>query len=65
MPERPAPTSRFPRLSHRQYENTVRDLLRLDERPGATERFLGDASSTTFDNNGAELYVGGVLWADY
>lgn len=63
--ELPAPSSRFPRLSHDQYENTVRDLLGLGERPGITQTYLGDATSTTFDNNGAELSVGEALWGDY
>lgn len=63
--ELPSPSSRFPRLSHDQYENTVRDLLRLDSTPGVTGTYLGDATSTTFDNNGNELYVGEALWGDY
>lgn len=63
--ELPSPSSRFPRLSHAQYENTVRDLLRLDAPSGLTATYLGDATSTTFDNNGNELYVGEALWGDY
>lgn len=63
--EAPAPASRFPRLSHPQYESTTRDLLRLADRPGMTSTYLGDATSTTFDNNGAELSVGDSLWGDY
>lgn len=63
--ELPSPSSRVPRLSHPQYENTVRDLLRLDAPPGITSSYLGDATSTTFDNNGAELQVGEALWGDY
>ncbi|MDQ3032991.1 MAG: DUF1592 domain-containing protein [Myxococcota bacterium] len=63
--ELPSPSSRFPRLSHAQYENTVRDLLRLDAPSGVTSTYLGDATSTTFDNNGNELYVGEALWGDY
>ncbi|UJR79427.1 DUF1592 domain-containing protein [Sandaracinus amylolyticus] len=63
--ELPSPASRFPRLSHHQYENTVRDLLRIDATDGITDAYLGDATSTTFDNNGNELYVGEALWGDY
>ena len=63
--EAPAPASRFPRLSHPQYENSVRDLLRLDAASGITGTYLGDATSTTFDNNGSELRVGDALWGDY
>lgn len=63
--ELPSPASRFPRLSHDQYDNTVRDLLRLDASADLTSTFIGDATSSTFDNNGNELYVGEALWGDY
>ena len=63
--ELPAPESRFPRLSHEQWENTTRDLLRLPERSGLSSTFLGDAEIGVFDNRGGELSVGGTLWGDY
>jgi hypothetical protein len=63
--EAPVDSSRIPRLSHRQYENTLRDLLGLDAPLGITSSFVGDATSGVFDNNGAELVVNGDLWADY
>ncbi|KYF95194.1 hypothetical protein BE18_35975, partial [Sorangium cellulosum] len=37
-----AERSMFPRLSHAQWENTVRDLLRLDDRPGLSASFTTD-----------------------
>ncbi|MEW5738198.1 MAG: DUF1592 domain-containing protein [Myxococcota bacterium] len=63
--ELPAPSTRAARLSHPEYENTLRDLLGEAQGPGVTGTFVGDATSTTFDNNGAELLVTSDLWADY
>ncbi len=65
-PERPAATSEFPRLSHRQWENTVTDLLHLTARPGLAAGFQDDPSGTTFfDNNAVVLQVNPNLWQDY
>jgi hypothetical protein len=58
-------TTRFPRLSHLQWENTVRDLLRLDAAPGLSQSFGGDPLGGIFDNNEAVLLVTPNLWADY
>src|SRR5689334_12857115 len=57
--------SRYPRLSHAQWENTVRDLLYLDAIPGLSESFTGDPLGGYFDNNEAVLQVTPGLWADY
>ena len=57
-------TTRFPRLSHAQWENSVRDLLRLPERPGLAETFSTDADDSLFDNFG-ERIVSSNLWSDY
>lgn len=57
--------SRFPRLSHTQWENTVRDLLRLDDRPGLSSSFTGDPLGGVFDNNETVMQVTPGLWADY
>ena len=57
--------SQFPRLSHLQWENTVRDLLELDEITGLSAAFVGDPVAGGFDNAGAEFEVGATLWADY
>jgi hypothetical protein len=58
-------SSAFPRLSHRQWAASVRDLLYLDATPDVTS-FTSDApTSTSFDNNGGELSVGTGLATDY
>lgn len=58
-------TSRFPRLSHLQWENTVRDLFYLPSTTGLTASFTGDPLGGIFDNNEASLQVTPGLWADY
>lgn len=58
-------TSRFPRLSHLQWENTVRDLLYLPQVPGLSASFTGDPLGGAFDNNETSLLVTPGLWADY
>ncbi|TKD00639.1 DUF1592 domain-containing protein [Polyangium fumosum] len=61
IPERSA----FPRLTHAQWENSVRDVLRLDAPPGFSASFTGDPLGGVFDNNEAVLSVTPNLWADY
>ena len=65
--DRPPPaavaTTRFSRLSHRQWENTVRDLLRLPAVPGLSARFSTDATGTFTTGDG--LSVSDNLRADY
>ena len=60
-----APTSRFPRLSHAQWESTVQDLLRLDAPSALSATFPPDAPRGLFDNDGAELRVSGDLRTEY
>jgi len=60
-----AERSRFPRLSHAQWENTMRDLLRLDATPGLSASFTGDPLGGVFDNNEAVMQVTPGLWGDY
>ncbi|WP_437821434.1 DUF1592 domain-containing protein [Sorangium sp. So ce1078] len=60
-----AERSMFPRLSHAQWENTVRDLLRLDDAPGLSASFTSDPLGGVFDNNEAALLVTPGLWGDY
>ncbi|MDC0676229.1 DUF1592 domain-containing protein [Sorangium atrum] len=60
-----AERSMFPRLTHAQWENTVRDLLRLDDRPGLSASFTSDPLGGVFDNNEAALLVAPGLWGDY
>jgi hypothetical protein len=58
-------TTRFARLSHRQWENAVRDLLGLRAAPGLAGRFRGDPIPGKFDNNGGTLSVDDDLRRDY
>jgi hypothetical protein len=61
----PLDTSRFPRLSHLQWENTVQDLLQLAQPSGLSASFTGDPLGGIFDNNESSLLVAPGLWADY
>jgi hypothetical protein len=63
--DRAAPSSRVPRLSHAEWENTTRDLLLLDAPSGLSSTFIGDPIEGTFDNDGAALSVGASLARDY
>ncbi|HLT35393.1 MAG TPA: DUF1592 domain-containing protein, partial [Enhygromyxa sp.] len=59
-------TTRFPRLSHLQWENTVRDLFYLGDHTGFSSLFIGDPTGGgKFDNDSAKLDVTSVLWGDY
>lgn len=57
-------TTRYPRLSHAQWENTVRDLLRWNEAPQLAGTFSLDPDSSSFDNYSAHT-VSANLWNDY
>jgi hypothetical protein len=70
-PERPAcdptaplpQTTRLPRLTHQQYDATIRDLLGLDL--GASAEFLRDPDFAGFDNDAEALKVTDRLARDY
>lgn len=63
----PGPQSRLPRLTHRQWENSVRDLFELDAPLGLSDTFRPDSvpGGSTFDNPGGELRVDSLLWENY
>ncbi len=63
----PAPAGRFARLTHSQWENAVRDLLRLDGPPGLSQTFPSDARTAgfPFDNHQLALEVDQVLSGAY
>ncbi|HVZ31281.1 MAG TPA: DUF1592 domain-containing protein, partial [Polyangiaceae bacterium] len=63
----PAPAGRFPRLTHAQWENSVRDLLRLEDTPGLSQTFPSDARTAgyAFDNDQVALEVDLVLSGAY
>jgi len=60
-----ASASRFPRLSHAEWERTVSDLLRLEGALDLSSTFPTDAPRGLFDNDGAELSVSGDLRTEY
>ncbi len=51
------------RLTHRQYDNTIRDLVGIDDHPSSV--FLPDAAVAGYDNNAEMLIVGDRLARDY
>jgi len=58
--------TRFFRLTNDQWENTVRDILRLDGPTGVSEGFLDAVAGTTdFDNNERVVFVDNTSWADF
>jgi len=61
----PSTSSRFARLNHAQWENTVRDLLRLPAPSGLSSTFIAEPLRSAFDTNGGVLTVEEDLWGDY
>jgi hypothetical protein len=55
----------FPRLTHAQWENSVRDLLRMEALPNLSGSFEPDTRISFFDNNSRALRVSSDLWGDY
>lgn len=63
QPSPPVPTTRLARLSHRQYDGSIRSLTRLNVTP-STE-FSSDSPTGGFDNNADALNVVDRLGRDY
>ncbi|MBC8072727.1 MAG: DUF1592 domain-containing protein, partial [Deltaproteobacteria bacterium] len=59
----PGGLTHFVRLTHRQYDNSVRDLLGVEGNP--SDAFLGDTSVKGFSNNADQLAVTDRLARDY
>ena len=57
-------STRFPRLSHPQWESTVQDLFRLAAPTGLSGSFTPDPT-TRFDTNIEQRKVSSNLWLDY
>jgi hypothetical protein len=57
--------SRYVRLTHEQWENSVRDLLQLPAAPGLSATFTGDPPGSNFSNNERRLFMTSGLWSDY
>jgi Protein of unknown function (DUF1592)/Protein of unknown function (DUF1588)/Protein of unknown function (DUF1595)/Protein of unknown function (DUF1585)/Protein of unknown function (DUF1587) len=56
---------RVVRLTHTQWENSVRDVLMLPEVTGLSEGFIADAVVKRFTNNETSLEIAGTLEGDY
>ncbi|MFZ5893150.1 MAG: DUF1592 domain-containing protein [Myxococcota bacterium] len=56
---------RFVRLTHEQWEASVRDVLKLTALPGLSTMFATDPPNGTFSNNERALFVSSTLWSDY
>ncbi len=61
----PAKTTRFSRLTHKQWENTVRDVLKLTAVTGLSKSFVAEPLRSAFDTNGAVLSVSSDTFQDY
>jgi hypothetical protein len=58
--------TRFVRLTHDQWENSVKDVLRLPANPGLASTFEPSVmGSTDFSNNEIVLTVSSSLWSSY
>ena len=58
--------SRFLRLTNGQWENSVRDLLKLSQPTGQAEQLLPAVAGTTdFDNNERVVVVNNANWTDF
>jgi hypothetical protein len=57
------PSTRLVRMTHKQYDNTVRSLLFVAETPAST--FAADSSFNGFNNNADGLTIGDRLSRDY
>jgi hypothetical protein len=57
--------SRYVRLTHEQWENSVRDLLQLPALPGLSGTFTSDPPGSNFSNNERALFMTSGLWSDY
>lgn len=67
VPEGVVVETRIPRLSHEQWERTVRDLFHLDSEPNMARDFDRDTSSNEgeFTTTYRRLVVSEGLWQDY
>jgi hypothetical protein len=57
--------SRLVRLTHAQWEHSVRDVLQLEQDPGISIGFTGDPPNGSFANNERALTVTPNLRLDY
>lgn len=55
----------LPRLTHLEWENTVRDAFLLSAKPNLASKFSADDNSTIFHNDSNTNKVTSGLWKDY
>lgn len=58
-------TTALPRITHVQWENSVKDILLLSAVPGLAGTFTTDPSGSFFRSDGNLLKVTPALWNDY
>lgn len=61
----PSSATRFVRLNHKQYENSVRDALKAPQPLGLSSAFVAEPLRSTFDTNGSVLSVSADTFRDY
>jgi hypothetical protein len=61
----PSTSSRFVRLNHKQWENSVRDALKLAQSLGLSGSFVAEPLRSAFDTNGSLLSVSADTFRDY
>jgi hypothetical protein len=61
----PSAAERFPRLTHAQWESTVKDLFGFPEDTGLSSTFTPDPQLGRFDNNITRLGMSSGLWRGY
>lgn len=61
----PAKSSRFVRLNHAQWENSVKDALKASAPLGLSASFVAEPLRSTFDTNGSVLSVSADSFRDY
>jgi hypothetical protein len=64
-PDPSVESPRLLRLTHKQWENTVVDLLGLTEPTGLSDNFVPDPAVSTFENDAGQFLVSPVLWQQY
>jgi hypothetical protein len=61
----PSKSTRFMRLNHPQWENSVKDALKLAQPLGLSKAFVSEPLRSTFDTNGSVLSVSADTFRDY
>jgi hypothetical protein len=61
----PTTSTRFVRLNHTQWENSVKDALKASAPLGLSKAFVAEPLRSTFDTNGSVLSVSADTFRDY